>query len=245
MKICPTCNRTYTDETLIFCLDDGSTLSASYDPHVTQRIPAPRSTDQAPTEVLYHTSKPSLQPTIPSPQPPLFSEKQSLQSKEKRSNRAGLILGVAVLLVVMLAAVIAVSFIWLGKQNTADNQSDSKVTNTNASPASTPTPTVSVTGRWSGSWENTKGEKGTSTIRIVEEANGLIKGDEDGWVIENGSRKGNVLTWEYHNMNNGCRDYQVRMEISDDREVANGTYEVRDRCEKQSYRGSYIGFKKQ
>ena len=48
MKICPTCNRTYADEALTFCLDDGSTLSAFYDPHVTQHIPPPRNTDQAP-----------------------------------------------------------------------------------------------------------------------------------------------------------------------------------------------------
>lgn len=31
MKKCPACNRTYADETLSFCLEDGSLLSASYD----------------------------------------------------------------------------------------------------------------------------------------------------------------------------------------------------------------------
>ncbi len=30
MKKCPLCNRTYSDETLSFCLEDGSLLSASY-----------------------------------------------------------------------------------------------------------------------------------------------------------------------------------------------------------------------
>lgn len=243
MKICPTCNRTYADETLTFCLDDGSTLSAFYDPHVTQRIPPPRNTDQAPTEVLYPASNPPLQPTIPSLQPPPFAEKQPIQSKGKRSKRTGLILGVGILLGVILAAVIAVSFIWSGKENETDNNSN--ITNANVPPASTPTPIMSVGGRWSGSWENTQGGKATSTIRIVEETNGLIKGDEDGWVIENGSRKGNVLTWEYHRINNGCRDYQVRMKISDDGKVANGTYEVIDRCENKNYSGSYIDYKKQ
>jgi len=35
MKTCPTCKRTYIDETFTFCLEDGSLLSASYDPEST------------------------------------------------------------------------------------------------------------------------------------------------------------------------------------------------------------------
>ena len=35
MKRCPTCNRTYSDETLSFCLADGALLSASEDPQAT------------------------------------------------------------------------------------------------------------------------------------------------------------------------------------------------------------------
>ena len=30
MKKCPTCNRTYSDDTLSFCLEDGALLSAAY-----------------------------------------------------------------------------------------------------------------------------------------------------------------------------------------------------------------------
>lgn len=52
MKSCPTCNRTYPDDTLAFCLVDGSVLSAPYDPEQTQRIPPPRVTNAAATEVL-------------------------------------------------------------------------------------------------------------------------------------------------------------------------------------------------
>src|SRR5205814_517531 len=36
MKSCPKCNRTYSDETFAFCLDDGSLLSAPFDPEATQ-----------------------------------------------------------------------------------------------------------------------------------------------------------------------------------------------------------------
>jgi len=35
MKKCPTCDRTYADDTFSFCLADGALLSASYDPDAT------------------------------------------------------------------------------------------------------------------------------------------------------------------------------------------------------------------
>lgn len=39
MKRCPTCSRTYADETLSYCLADGALLSASYDPEATLVLP--------------------------------------------------------------------------------------------------------------------------------------------------------------------------------------------------------------
>ncbi|HUQ31267.1 MAG TPA: TonB family protein [Pyrinomonadaceae bacterium] len=56
MKRCPTCQRVYTGEELNFCLDDGTQLlnaaDASFDAGAaTVRIPAPRLTNQSPTEL--------------------------------------------------------------------------------------------------------------------------------------------------------------------------------------------------
>jgi hypothetical protein len=51
MKRCPECQRTYADETLTYCLADGTLLSAPYDPNATLQIPPPRSTKLTPTEV--------------------------------------------------------------------------------------------------------------------------------------------------------------------------------------------------
>jgi hypothetical protein len=51
MRQCPTCNRSYGDETLTYCLADGSLLSDQYDSEATQRIPPPRETSK-PTEIL-------------------------------------------------------------------------------------------------------------------------------------------------------------------------------------------------
>jgi hypothetical protein len=157
MKICPTCNRAYDDETFTFCLDDGSILSTTYDPQKTERIPAPRSTDPPPTEVLYPVTRPvkptpELHPTIPAPQPTpdlqptipalrppsLYSDKPQYQSPEKRSGKTGLVIGVAVLLGIILGVGLTVSFLSSDKDNSTDNRSDSKISNTNVSPTSTP-----------------------------------------------------------------------------------------------------------
>jgi hypothetical protein len=51
MKSCPTCNRTFED-TLTYCLVDGSILSAPFDSQATIRIPEVRRTNPPPTEVL-------------------------------------------------------------------------------------------------------------------------------------------------------------------------------------------------
>jgi hypothetical protein len=147
MKACPTCNRTYADETLTFCLVDGSILSAPYDPHETLRIPAPRSTDPAPTEVLYPTlrqpgSQPHLASTIQSPPPPLYSEGQQPQLKEQRSVKPWVMFGIAMSLVSLVAVGALVNLLWFGKDSAADTRPNRNVTNTNAMPSPSPTPTM-------------------------------------------------------------------------------------------------------
>ena len=105
---------------------------------------------------------------------------------------------------------------------------------------------ISVAGTWKGTWINSKGETGTSTLRLVEGANGTITGDEDNYLftIENGHRTGNVLTWQYLNQVHGCRDYDVRFEISPDGTSGNGSYVVTDRCEKKIYKGTYKNYRR-
>lgn len=64
MKACPTCNRTYPDDTLAFCLMDGSVLSAPYDPAATKSSGPARDTNPPPTEVLMAGPQ-ALPPTQP------------------------------------------------------------------------------------------------------------------------------------------------------------------------------------
>ena len=68
MKSCPTCQRTF-DDTTVFCLVDGSILSAPFDPEVARQPPDRR--DEPPrTEVMAHPSAPNpIPPTIASPLP--------------------------------------------------------------------------------------------------------------------------------------------------------------------------------
>lgn len=52
MKRCPQCDRTFSDETLSFCIADGQLLSASYDSPATLPLAPARATNGAVTEVL-------------------------------------------------------------------------------------------------------------------------------------------------------------------------------------------------
>ncbi len=79
MKRCPTCNRTFTDETLSFCLDDGSPLldasgaagPQSYGPN----IKPPQSQANAPAPTVAYRPE-----TIPAPQPtPSWQQGQQQQ----------------------------------------------------------------------------------------------------------------------------------------------------------------------
>ena len=55
MKRCPTCHRTYIEEHLSFCLDDGTPLLSNepsgYDPMATAILPEPRITNPSPNPV--------------------------------------------------------------------------------------------------------------------------------------------------------------------------------------------------
>jgi len=65
MKSCPACNRTF-DDSLTFCLADGSLLSAPFDPRAGEYLPASRKADPGRTEILHPA--PNTADTAPPPQ---------------------------------------------------------------------------------------------------------------------------------------------------------------------------------
>jgi len=117
MKRCPTCQRTYTDDSLRFCLQDGTLLlgasdaSASFDPSATLQLPAsaPGRDEPPPTEVLgSHTLPISVPaPTATTPQPrataPDAQAFAPTASPPKPQN-TGLIVGLTVTVVILLLA---------------------------------------------------------------------------------------------------------------------------------------------
>ena len=136
MKSCPACNRTYPDDTLAFCLIDGSVLSAPYDPQDARRGPARSGGNSTQTQVLNPTmpseQAPTIQPTIraPAPQvPPLYAgARPLLKSEETKSKAPWVIAGIAVFLAGVFGVVLLASR-WPGKSETANKQPNSKLSN--------------------------------------------------------------------------------------------------------------------
>lgn len=105
MKRCPTCNRTYTDSSLNFCLEDGTPLTADAPPvdaNATIRYPAARDTSEPPPTEIYRPQQPQPQPqvaprqTTPPPPPPApqwTPTPLSAPPPRKKSNAVWWILG--------------------------------------------------------------------------------------------------------------------------------------------------------
>jgi hypothetical protein len=103
MKICPTCSRKYEDETLVFCLDDGSRLAQGRDPQATWHLPeqpvnesrrsgpVPPTTPSPPATITARPEHFQALPQQPAP-PQTYSEERS------RSSALPWILGIVVIL---------------------------------------------------------------------------------------------------------------------------------------------------
>ena len=98
MKTCPSCSRAYQDDSLSFCLDDGSPLlSASVEPPATQRIPPPPRTDPNAATQLY-SGQPSYQPQPFAPQPQYGAWTPPPQPQRSSGKRWFVIIGALVVL---------------------------------------------------------------------------------------------------------------------------------------------------
>jgi hypothetical protein len=121
MKRCPTCNRTYTDSSLNYCLEDGTPLTADappVDPNATLAYPAARDTSEPPPTEIYRpqqqpvvSPRPTQPPPPPPPPAPQWTPAPTGAPPPKKSNALWWILGglaalvvIGVGLVVMLIA---------------------------------------------------------------------------------------------------------------------------------------------
>jgi TonB family protein len=154
MKLCPTCQRTYEDNALRFCLEDGTPLvgagASAEDPGATIKIPAGRVTSDAPTEVM---SEDQIAPTrAATPQAAASattqtSTKTSARKYEppagaapaaRKSSAAPWILGAAVVL--GLSAIAVAVIMTRGGSGTDNSQIAQGNVNANTSPSMSVTP---------------------------------------------------------------------------------------------------------
>jgi Tfp pilus assembly protein PilV len=145
MKRCPTCNRTYTDLSLNFCLEDGTPLTTAApstpDPNATVRYPPARDTSEPPpTEIYRPAPAVNPRPTAPPPPPQQWSPAPSAAPPRRKSNALWWILGgLAALLVIGVGLVVMIfALASLGSKtntNTANtrnaNRNSNVATNTN------------------------------------------------------------------------------------------------------------------
>ena len=169
MKRCPTCNRTYTDLSLNFCLEDGTPLTTDApggpDPNATLRYPSPRDTAEPPPTEIYRPAQsttprptssppPTPAPSPPPPPPPPQQQQWSptpTQPPRKKSNAVWWILGglaalvvIGVGLVVMLIALASLGSNTNGNLNANSNANANRNANVTVN-ANLPNSNASVT----------------------------------------------------------------------------------------------------
>jgi hypothetical protein len=143
MKQCPSCNRTYTDEALNFCLEDGSPLIAdspsASTSNATVRYEGPRDTNPPPTEI-YNPNQQFAPAPAPAPTPPPVSQPVPFQpqwtptpmlmAQPRRSNAIWWILGIfAVIVVLGIGSVVIL--IALASMSSSENNNNRPVANAN------------------------------------------------------------------------------------------------------------------
>ena len=144
MKRCPQCNRTYTDEALSFCLDDGSPLvtasaPSSFDPSATIQYPQSRETTPQPT-MAYGAGQPPPASTPPpswSPMPPALAQKRSVWPWVLGIGAVVAFMAIGV--VILIVAVMSIS------NNNNNNRAGNEGNNNNARGASRNSNTNSTT----------------------------------------------------------------------------------------------------
>lgn len=147
MKRCPQCNRTYTDDALSFCLDDGSPLvsasaPSSFDPSATIQYPQSRETTPQPT-IAYGPGQPPPSSTPPpqwSPMPPVTPQKRSVWPWILGIGAVLAFMGIGV--VILIIALASMSGNNNNNANTNSNTNSNRAnrnsnTNTNANTRST------------------------------------------------------------------------------------------------------------
>jgi len=133
MKTCPACRKTYEDESLVFCLDDGATLEREgFDSNATWNLPTP-----GPTVASPRPSPPTAQSTITSrPEPFQMAPPQVSADYTRGESRRGAWPWVFAIVLVLGAS--GVLMAWLMTRGRTDDTSGKY-------PEPTPVPSILAT----------------------------------------------------------------------------------------------------
>ena len=137
MKGCPTCQRTYTDDEMRFCLEDGTALirlPSAHDAEATWVMPAERGSHPPPTEAS--TTQQVQHQTQASPQPPILQSVSYAQPEPRK--RSPLLWILAAVLLLGLSGIVVIALVLNSLR-----EDKNPLTAQTATP--TPTPVVSQT----------------------------------------------------------------------------------------------------
>ncbi len=185
MKKCPDCNRTYSDDTLSFCLKDGAILSAPYDPRETRPV------NREPLPTLEISSSAAR------------TNEMTPSVSSKRSGRRVLLITLAVAVLLATGLVIGANWkAWFGGDNLQAKESGlesaggkptpqptpsiapsaTPQSTPSAKPTPTPTPAkkLDMKGTWTGTFANRdavlyiNSQEGDSFSGILKNSKGAI-----------------------------------------------------------------------
>jgi TonB family protein len=141
IKTCPTCKRTYSDETISFCLADGALLSAPYDQSgpPTEVLPASLVPTQA---AVQPTAMPTI--TAPPPKPPRVTRADSAAPASGGIKR--LVLAAAVIMVLAMLSMVGYQILTrqLGQKETTASAVNANSVNVLTSPDDSPRETAKL-----------------------------------------------------------------------------------------------------
>jgi hypothetical protein len=154
MKQCPTCKNTYTDDSLAFCLSDGTHLVSTKNEEVTQQFSAANNPIRV--NIAPETSPNAFTPMI-----------QQSQPKSGKGWLIGLLVGVFLLAIVGIGGISALYFMKGGEtkpvavlENKADNKNISSTPSVSNSATSTPDETAAMKQKLADLEKQIKDQKG-------------------------------------------------------------------------------------
>ncbi|HXF43662.1 MAG TPA: hypothetical protein VNK26_07970 [Pyrinomonadaceae bacterium] len=116
MKICPSCRRTYQDDNLNFCLEDGAVLQAA--------------SAEAPATVLLNQPRTTGQASMPQTTPFSSGVGPTIQQKKSKSGAWVWILGLVLVLLLLCGGGVGGLLIYLGMKS--EEEKNKTATNTNS-----------------------------------------------------------------------------------------------------------------